>query len=160
MSAQPRTCLDAALKILKGRLHSAAELRRKLSVRKWDKQIIDATIDQLIALGYLNDQRFAMVKTSSAAKRRQHGPKRAMAELLKSGVQRDVAERAVEDVYAGADNLSVARDLARKHADRLKKLDPLTARRRLAGMLQRRGFDYDTIKPVIDEILRGSGPET
>ena len=29
----------------------------------------------------------------------------------------------------------------------------MTARRRLAGMLLRRGFDYDTVRPVIDEVL-------
>jgi hypothetical protein len=35
----------------------------------------------------------------------------------------------------------------------LKKLDPQVARRRLVGMLQRRGFDYDSIKPVIEEVI-------
>ncbi len=47
----------------------------------------------------------------------------------------------------------MARELARKQAPRLKRLDPMVARRRLMGMLQRRGFEYETIKPVIDEIL-------
>jgi SOS response regulatory protein OraA/RecX len=45
--------------------------------------------------------------------------------------------------------------LARKQAPRLRKLDPIVARRRLTGMLQRRGFDYDDIRPVLDEVLRG-----
>ena len=42
-----------------------------------------------------------------------------------------------------------------KQAARLKKLDPAVARRRLIGMLQRRGFDYDDIKPVVDRVLGG-----
>ena len=50
-------------------------------------------------------------------------------------------------------SFETARRLAQKQSARLRKLDPLVARRRLAGMLQRRGFDYDTIKPVIDEVL-------
>jgi len=33
------------------------------------------------------------------------------------------------------------------------KLEPAVARRRLVGMLQRRGFDYESIKPVVDEVL-------
>jgi NAD(P)-dependent dehydrogenase (short-subunit alcohol dehydrogenase family) len=49
--------------------------------------------------------------------------------------------------------LAVARALAAKQAPRLKRLDPIVARRRLIGMLQRRGFDYDEIKPVVDEVL-------
>jgi SOS response regulatory protein OraA/RecX len=37
----------------------------------------------------------------------------------------------------------------------LRKLDPVTAKRRLIGMLQRRGFDYDTIRPIVEEVLGG-----
>jgi hypothetical protein len=33
------------------------------------------------------------------------------------------------------------------------KLEPAVARRRLVGMLQRRGFDYASIKPVVDDVL-------
>ena len=79
-----------------------------------------------------------------------------MAELLKSGVKGEVARRALDYVYDSHDALAVARELAHKQAPRLKRLDPLIARRRLLGMLQRRGFDYEDIRPVLDEVL-GSG---
>ena len=46
--------------------------------------------------------------------------------------------------------------IRRAYAARLKKLDPLVARRRLVGMLQRRGFEYEAIKPVVDEVLGNS----
>ena len=36
-------------------------------------------------MGYLDDERFARTKALSAAQHRQHGPRRAMAELLKAG---------------------------------------------------------------------------
>ena len=81
-------------------------------------------------------------------------------ELIKSGVKGDVADKALTDVYAEHDSTAVARSLAEKQAARLKKLDPVVARRRLVGMLQRRGFDYDAIKPVVDEVLgRGDAGE-
>jgi hypothetical protein len=41
----------------------------------------------------------------------------------------------------------------------LKKLEPGVARRRLAGMLQRRGFDYDDVKSVINEAIGRSTDE-
>jgi regulatory protein len=75
-------------------------------------------------------------------------------ELIRAGVKKDVADAALDEVYDDkSDSLAAARLLAEKKAPSLKKLDPLTARRRLAGMLQRRGFDYETIKPVIDQVL-------
>ena len=78
-------------------------------------------------------------------------------ELVKSGVSRVVAEKALGHVYEGADATSEARRLAMKKAPALRKLDPLVARRRLVAMLQRRGFEYEDIKPILDEVLGGHG---
>jgi regulatory protein len=146
-------CRDAALNLLSHRLHSEAELSRKLLRKEYEQQTIDTVLDSLRRLGYLDDQRFAMTKTLSAMQHKQHGRRRAYVELLKSGVKSDVATRALDGVYNTADSAAVARQLAMKKAVSLRKLDPITARRRLAGMLQRRGFDYETIKPVIEEVL-------
>ena len=146
-------CFDAGLRFLQSRLHSTSELRRKLMRKEWGKEVIEAVIADLARMGYLDDARFAKSKALSAAEHKHHGPRRAMLELMKAGVKSDVASRAVDDVYGSADNAAAARQLAQKQAPRLKRLEPLVARRRLAGMLQRRGFDYDTIKPIIDELL-------
>jgi regulatory protein len=152
-------CFDAAIRFLESRLHSTVELRRKLMRKEWGAEVIDSALSDLARMGYLDDDRFARTKALSAAEQRHHGPRRAMMELLKAGVKSDVASRAVDDVYGNADNVATAKELARKQAPRLKKLDPMVARRRLAGMLQRRGFDYDTIKPVIDEVLGDDAQE-
>ncbi len=146
-------CFDSAIKLLESRLHGTSEIRRKLSRKEWGNEVIEAVIGDLTRLGYLDDERFAKTKAMSAAQHKQHGPRRALMELIRAGVSREVASRAMEDVYGSVDNVAAARKLAEKQAGRLKRLEPVVARRRLAGMLQRRGFDYDTIKPVIDEVL-------
>jgi regulatory protein len=145
--------LDAALKLLSMRLHSRAELLRKLKCREWGDEVLDAVMEDLERLGYLDDARFAQAKSLSLAEHKKHGRRRAMQELRKAGVTTDVAEQALARVYDSHDTLAVARALAAKQAPRLKRLDPIVARRRLIGMLQRRGFDYDEIKPVVDEVL-------
>jgi regulatory protein len=146
-------CFDAAIRFLESRLHSRMEMQRKLSRREYGPTVIDAVLDDLERLNYLNDARFAKTKALTAAQRKQHGRRRAIVELAKAGVAREVARRAVEDVYETTDSLSIARQLAMKQADRLRKLEPMVARRRLVGMLARRGFEYETIRPVIDEVL-------
>jgi regulatory protein len=146
-------CFDAAIRFLESRLHSRAELRKKLARREYGDAVLDATLDDLSRLGYVDDARFAQTKVLSAAQHKQHGRRRAMVELLKAGVTGETARRAVEDVYEVTDSAAIARSLALKQAPRLRKLDPLIARRRLIGMLQRRGFDYDLILPVVDEVL-------
>lgn len=149
-------CFDAAMRSLQTRLHSRAELKKKLMRKEWGEAVINGVLDDLQRLGYVDDARFAKTKAMSAAEHKHHGRRRAFMELLRSGVKGDVAERALDEVYEKSDSASVARELAMKQATRLKKLDPMVARRRLVGMLQRRGFDYDAIKPVVDEVLGNS----
>lgn len=149
---------DYAMKTLERRLHSREELRRKLAKREYADAMIDEVLKDLQRLGYVDDARFAKTKAMSAAQYKQHGHRRARVELMKAGVPDAVARKAIEDVYDPHDSLAVARTLAQKKAPALRKLDPVVARRRLAGMLGRRGFDYETIRPVIDEVL-GYGDE-
>lgn len=146
-------CFDAAMKFLQTRMHARSELRTKLLRREYGAGVVDGVLEDLARLGYVDDARFAQTRALSAAQHRQHGRRRAMVELLKKGVARETARRAVEDVYEATDSMAVARELARKKAPALRRLDPLVARRRLAGMLARRGFEYDVVKPVIDEVL-------
>jgi regulatory protein len=152
-------CLDYALKVLERRLHSTSELSRKLTRHEYGATVIGEVIADLDRLGYLDDARFARTKALSAAEHKQHGKRRAMVELIKSGVKGDVARKALDDVYDDRDTLSVARKLAEKQAARLRKLDPQVARRRLVGMLQRRGFDYEDIQPVIESVLGRGGQD-
>lgn len=146
-------CFDDAMRLLQNRLHSERELRQKLTRKEHLAELIHSVIDDLKRMGYVDDARFAKTKAQSAATHRHHGKLRARMELLKAGVDRTTASRAVEDVYDSHDSLAVARTLAQKQALRLRKLEPVVARRRLAGMLLRRGFTYDDVRPVIDEVL-------
>lgn len=150
-------CFDKAMRLLQSRLHSRAELLRKLMRKQYGHATVEAVLDDLSRLGYVNDEQFAKNKALSAVQEKQHGRQRAMEELLRSGINGDIARKALEDVYGATDGIATARDLAQRKAPSLRKLDPVVARRRLMGMLQRRGFDYEAVKPVVDEALGQSG---
>jgi regulatory protein len=153
-------CFDKAMRYLQTRLHSRSELQKKLKRQEWGDTVIDAVLEDLSRMQYLDDARFAKTRALSAAEHKKHGKRRAFVELIKSGVNTSVAAKALEEVYEPRDSTRVARELAMKQRARLIKLDPLVARRRLFGMLQRRGFEYDEIRPVIDDVLgRGHDAE-
>lgn len=146
-------CLDDALASIGRRPHGRAELGKKLARKEYGDAVVAGVLDDLARLGYLDDEQFAKGRALSAARHKHHGKRRARQELTRAGVDAETADKVLADVYDAHDSLAVARDLARKQAPRLRKLDPQVARRRLVGMLQRRGFDYDTIKPVVDQVL-------
>jgi regulatory protein len=143
-------CVDAALRYLTRRLHSRSELTRKLHRAEYPDAIVTEVLDDLTRQGYLDDARFAETRALAAMQHKQIGQRRAKIELLKTGIRGEIADRAVSQVYAESDPTAVARRLAEKQAPRLRRLPPEVARRRLSGMLQRRGFDYESIRPVID----------
>ncbi len=145
--------LDKGLSILSRRLHSASEVRTKLTRAKYTAEQVEHAVSELTRLGYLDDARFAKAKAASAAKYRKHGERRAYVELIKSGVHRETARRASVEVYEAHDSMKVARELAAKKLPSLRRLDKATAQRRLTGMLLRRGFNFDEIRPVIEETL-------
>ncbi|MDB5325095.1 MAG: hypothetical protein JWM57_664 [Phycisphaerales bacterium] len=148
-------CFDHAMRYIEKRMQSRRELKDKLTRAEYGPTIIESVLDQLTELNYVNDARFAESRAESAATYKHHGPYRARMELAKKGVDRETARRAVEEVYESKDTMATARELARKKMQSLARLEPHVARRRLMGMLLRRGFTFDTIKPVIDEAIGG-----
>lgn len=146
-------CFDAAVRLITGRLHSRAELKRKLSRQDWGPEVIEAVLDDLTRLNYLDDARFAKAKAESAATHKRQGKQRAKMELMKAGVSGAVADQALSDVYETIDPQQQARAIAEKKLPSLRRLEPQAARRRLTAFLQRRGFDYDAIRPVLDSVL-------
>ena len=146
-------CFDHAMRFIEKRMQSRAELKTKLTRQEYGPAVIESVLDQLTELDYVNDARFAAGRAESAAVYKHHGPNRARMELAKKGVSRETARQAVEQVYEGHDTAATARALAMKKMNSLLRLEPHVARRRLMGMLLRRGFDFDTIRPVIEEAL-------
>jgi regulatory protein len=151
-------CFDRAIRLLEGRLHSRAELKKKLLRHEYGEAVIEGVLADLERLNYVDDARFAKSKATSTAQFKQHGKRRAMQEQMRAGVKGSIAKAALDEVYDATDPVAEARALAEKQAARLSRLEPHVARRRLVGMLQRRGFDYEAIKPVVDAVLgKGDG---
>lgn len=146
-------CLDRALRFIEMRRHGRSELADKLKRHEYGPTVIEAVLDDLTRMGYLDDEQFALEYIASAARRRQMGRRRAAMELAKKGIDRATADRALGQFYESHDDLAAARQLIEKKLPSLKRLDPQTARRRLTGQLLRRGFDYQAIKPLIDQFI-------
>ena len=151
-------CFDRAMQYLARRMHSQMELKRKLLKAEFVAEVIDIVLQKLRDLNYVDDAEFARQKLQQA-QRKLVGERRAMLELRKSGVDAGTARHAVEEHFnsdLAADN---AQTLITKNVSRLSRLDPVTAKRRLIGLLQRRGFDYETIKPLVDKAMGEMGEQ-
>src|SRR5688572_32398120 len=157
MSDSP--CYIAALRILNHRFNSEAELRRKLRVKQFDKETIDATMVRLRNEKWLDDSRFAGAFTRTKANK-SIGKKRILRELQAAGVDRETAAEAVAgnvDPEREAESLRTlcerrAGMLVRKHGP--EYLHSAEGRNKLAAYLMKQGYDAGLVFAAIREFAK------
>jgi regulatory protein len=147
-------CRVAALRILSYRWNSAAELRRKLAAKRFDEDVVEATIAALRDEKWLDDDRFAEAFVRSKAQKRL-GSGRIGNELRAAGVDADTAARAINanlDPEKEAEGLKAAcdrkmRSLARRLGDDF--LATPEGRNKLTGYLLKQGYDGAAVSQLV-----------
>jgi regulatory protein len=143
---------DAALNLLSFRARSAAELRRRLLRKEFPSEVADECIASLQEAGLLDDAAFAASFVRDRMRFRPRGRMRLAQELRARGVDADTAHAAIGEAMEGEDvsELELAREVAARWSPRAGE-DPLRARRRLYGLLARRGFGGETVRRIMEE---------
>ena len=70
--------------------------------------------------------------------------------------QKGVSEEVLREALTATNDDEAAYTLAAKRAPRLAGLEKQDFRRKLGEFLARRGFNYDTIEPVVERVWRES----
>lgn len=140
--------IERAINYLSFRPRSQAEVRRYLRRKETPPEIIEAVLERLGKLDYVNDRSFASFWVEN---REQFNPRGAQAlrnELRMKGVEREIVDEIVDDEHDD----ELAMRAARKKADillRAPDMDYNKFRNRLGGFLQRRGFSYSVVAHVV-----------
>ncbi|MFQ5399892.1 MAG: regulatory protein RecX [Anaerolineae bacterium] len=134
--------------LLSRRPRSIAEIRRKLKDKEYSEDVARQVIAELTEKGLLDDIAFARYWIEQ---RETFKPRSRMAlqyELRQKGVSLD----AIETALSGFDETAAARRAAVHQARRLKNLPEQAFRAKLGAYLQRRGFGYEIIREISDEM--------
>jgi regulatory protein len=135
-----------AVRFLTRRDYARRELSERLSTRGHGRAAIDAALERLDELGYLDDTRFAEQFVRSRIERGA-GPVKIRAELSRRGVESEVCERALAG--ADCDFRSLALEV------RIRRFGPetpkdLPEKARQARFLAQRGFAGDQVRHAVD----------
>lgn len=141
-----------ALDQLATRQRSEHELRATMARRNVPADIIDELLERFTEVGLIDDEAFASSLATTRATVGQRGRYRIRQELAAKGIDREVAEAAVSDIDP-EDEMEAALALAVKRARSLAALEPHVARRRLAGVLARRGFPSGVVSAAVAKAL-------
>ena len=138
--------MTRALNLLGYRARSEGELRERLGRYGYAPETVEAVIGRLGELAYLDDEEFARQRAQEKA--RKYGPRRVSADLMKSGVGRELASRAVAEEFEGRSELADARSAA---ARRYNGQGSEAEARRVYGFLARRGYSAGVCAEVAKE---------
>lgn len=141
--------VDRAVLLLARRPYSVAEIRRHLAAGDIAPDVIDAALVRLEQLGYVDDQAFARYWIENREQFKPLSPRALRYELRQKGVAADVIEVSLD----GLDVHDSAYRAAQSRAVRLRGQTHGAFRSTLGSFLARRGFTYDVIREVLDELI-------
>lgn len=143
----------AAVRILTKRAKSSGELRRKLREYGHGADAIDWTLARLAELGVLDDEQYAHMVVRSQLSRKPAGRRLLAGKLREKGIEQSIIDRVLDEQLGDRDLLGDARKLARQAARTISdRHESEVRKRRITGRLARRGFDFDVIRTVVDEL--------
>ncbi len=132
-------CLDR-------RLHSERELRDKL-YGKYPPDIIDSAVEEIRDLGLIDDLKFAIAFAEHRRDVQKKGPFKIKQELFSKGVNREIIDAAIDEVFEGEDSQIQAAILVTQKYKH--ELDTDEGKRRCFAALVRKGFSYSVAKTAL-----------
>ncbi|MFC2119873.1 regulatory protein RecX [Bacteroidota bacterium] len=138
------------------RQHSTSELRIKLKQKGYETELINEVIDDLKNKNYLDDTEFAKMFVEEKIKLKLWGEQKLRSELIKRGIKSDIISDVLRSIISEGDQVNNALILASKKYDTLKnrKLDKDVIKKKLITFLNSRGYNFDVIKDVCDELIK------
>lgn len=148
-----------AIHFLKFRPRSEKEVRDKLKEKKAPDEIIERVILYLKDQKYLNDTEFARMWVRSRLNFNPKSKRILILELRKKGITQEIIEEVIADPgeEQEVNDVAQAKKLAEQKLPKLASLPFFEKRQKISAFLGRRGFDWDTIKEVINGLVKENG---
>jgi regulatory protein len=140
------------LRALTGAPKTRQQLADLLAQRGVPEEAAETVLDRFTEVGLIDDAAYARAWVSSRQAGRGLARRALSAELRAKGVDPEVAAEAVEAVDDD-DEREAARRLVARKVGGMRRLDRVTASRRLVGMLARKGYNGGLAAAVVREAL-------
>lgn len=147
--------VERGVRFLSYRPRSAQEVRRNLAQHDVPAAVIDAALERLVALGYVDDQAFTRFWLESRAAFKPMGERALRYELRQKGIAPAIIDAALEMLQQTEQAGDPAAYLAaRARASKLRGLTYQAFQHKLGSFLQRRGFDFETSREAIERLAQ------
>ncbi len=140
-----------ALKLLHYRSRSEKEIIQRLRRKSFDDIQINNTVEFLKKAGLINDDILASELLRNATEKKQLGRKSIQAFLSNRGIKKDLIAETLSGLSEDKEKETALR-LVEKKMKVLKNYPKNVIKRRLWGMLERKGFSAEVINSVMKSV--------
>lgn len=113
---------------------------------------ISEVLEKLREYGYIDDHAFASWVTESRRSHNPHGTARIIRELKNKGISETIISDVMrEQAFETKSEKELAKEVLTKVISRYTSLPTLERKRKLFGVLGRRGFSFSVISAVVDD---------
>jgi regulatory protein len=141
-----------AVSQLAGSSKSEKELRNKMSGKGYDLNFIEDAIDRLKSNKYIDDEEYCDRFIHDKTKISKYGKLKVKSDLYAKGIDRETIEEKINQI-SDEDEMQRAIEAAQKKLRTLEGTDPLKIKFKLYNYLAARGFEHETVKKAISELL-------
>lgn len=153
---------DKAIKFLSYRPRSEKEIRDNLTQKLWksdkgeeEKKTFESSISEVVEklkkVGQINDSEFASWWVDQRTRFKKLSPRIIKGELWKKGIDKDLVESILEENKV--DPYQLALEAAQKKLSSYQIYEVDEFKIKMGRFLGSRGFNWDTIKKVVDTLL-------
>lgn len=146
--------LNNSLRFLSYRPRSEKEVRDYLKKKKASDLDLEKIIKRLLDHKFIEDKEFVKWFIEQRTKVKPKSLQFIKYELKQKGISNELFEEVLESAdFEIESDLDKALNLAKKRINRLQNEDPKKRYEKMVRFLASKGFNYDIIKKVIDQIL-------
>ncbi len=147
--------LNMCFRYLSQREKTEKEIRTFLQKKELSDGGIDAVVNRLIELDYINDERYAFDYKEGTKTLGKRGLK---FKLAQKGISKEIIENVMNEINT-SDQEAVALELAKKQRQKYLKHDIYKQKKSVGDFLARRGFEWDVISYAIEKCFGDSGED-
>ena len=145
---------NLALRFLSYRTRSEKEVRDKLKTKLAEPEVIEKVISKLKEKRFINDEEFARQWIENRNRFKPRSLRLIKLELKQKGISEEIVEKIIfNDEFLISNDLEQAKRLVEKKIGKFKGLPKQEIYQKLGRFLASKGFNWDTIKKSIDDIL-------
>lgn len=146
-----KRCFNKAIKLLSIKHRTSEELKFKLRNHEFSEETINKTIEKLVEMDYINDEKYIRIYIESCLNNRPMGKIRIKYDLLKRGLNEGLIDKVL--TQCELNEFKNAVKLVRKKIACNYDIMDFKDNIKIKKFLQRRGFSIETINRAVKAVM-------